>query len=43
MTVRIAIQWRRDPFALGPYILASRRTLTMRFGRAVLCFAWGRR
>lgn len=43
MSLRIQVQWRRDPFALGPYILASRRALTMRFGRAVLCLAWARR
>jgi len=43
MNLRIQTQWRRDPFSLGPYILVSRRGLTIRLWRAVACLAWGRR
>ena len=36
------LQFRRDPFSLGPYILRSARAITVRMGRAVLCLRWGR-
>ena len=40
MTARIKLQWRHNPLALGPYILAGRRGITIRVGKAVLCLDW---
>lgn len=38
MTLRTS--WRRDRYALGPYLLLGRRSLDLRLGSLAITLAW---